>query len=266
MRYLAASVLVMALSSVPLPAAGQTKWQAPPSSWSAGQVKALLEDSPWAGKATVRAIVSASAVTPVSHATGFALPEIKKAVVTWESASLVRQARARAGHRVTSGDPKDGPTYSVSMRISASASVRLSGSRLDLNSMDMVVDEAALQRRGKPDLAPLRVEKHWVDSKGNVKTRPSDACRPLPPAQHTATGMGGFQTPAGFVTSGPPSNQNPVEDRPCKDEQVFVFYFPASDAIGSGEMVAFFAVIGGASVTRTFETSQMVLNGTVDLR
>src|SRR5687768_4492178 len=104
MRYVVVGALLVGLLSRGVLASSQVWVKLPPESWSASQVEAFLNDSPWAGKASVQRLVHR-----------FVYPK-HKAVVTWESASLVRQARARAAHVVAGADAGDVPIYSVSVR------------------------------------------------------------------------------------------------------------------------------------------------------
>lgn len=56
------------------------------------------------------------------------------------------------------------------------------------------------------------------------------------------------------------------DDLPCKTARVVVYHFPATDPIAASDRVEFTARVGPQIVTRTFEMSQMVVNGNLDIR
>ena len=267
MRYLAVVALVIGLLTGRVLASSQVWVKLPPASWSASQIEAFLDDSPWAGRANVQ------------RAARFAYPK-HKAVVTWESAPLVRQARVRSGRGLVNAASAQVPSYTVSVRLWGTArALELMGSpRILLQRMAM------LRRSGKADLTPIDVEAFLVDERGAVITPipvrdrmdvdggvTHDACGnfrgrmpgPLPPGVFEGSaGSYSFRGEADRIGNG----YLVRDDLPCKTALVFAYRFPASDAIAVGEQVEFAATLGPQTVTRTFEVSKMVVNGNLDLR
>jgi len=267
MRYLAVGALVIGLVSGRVLASSQDWVKSPATSWSASQIEAFLKDSPWAGKAKVQ------------HAARIAYPK-HQAVVTWESAPLVRLARVRSGSSLVSAASRGALAYTVS--------VRLWGTARALELMDSPPSRqsrtAMLRRSGKADLVPVDVEQFLVDPHGSVvaptpmRARMDadgavshDACGnfrgrmpgPLPPGNFEgSSGSYSFRSDADRI-----GNSYLVrDDLPCRTALVVVYHFPATDTFAVGEQVEFAATLGPQTVTRTFEISKMVVNGNLDLR
>ena len=258
MRYVAIVIVAVGLLSGRTLESSQVWSLAPVASWSDKQIQSLLSDSPWAGRAAVKPTGGGVNGYP-KH----------KAIVTWESASLVRQARARAGLPSGTVDSIGGPEYAVS--------VRLWGTERALGWMgspEMLMQRAALRRNGRPDLAPIGVERFLVDERGQLFA---------PLASGDRTGFDGRTThdACGNRDEETPESPDPHVEHggslaisyvPCKKGAVFVFRFPATDPLAATENVEFVATLGHnvnvglQTVTKAFQMSRMVVNGALDIR
>jgi hypothetical protein len=261
MRYLAVVALALGLLSARPLASSQVWGRTAVSSWSASQIDTFLNDSPWAGKALVQ------------RPPGLREYPKHKAIVTWESASLVRQARDRSGQTLKSAQKDD--TYMVSVRVWGTAKAL----------ENILVSRTALWRDGKPDLAPTRVENYLVNKKGAIvqplpmRERMNnfgqvilDACGHFKGQESSSSPLGNFdvEIPASAGLDSPADRAGGVwvvrDDLPCDTALVLVFHFPATDAIAPGERVEFTTMVGPQRITRTFQMSKMVVNGILDLR
>jgi hypothetical protein len=285
MRYVSVVALAIGLLSGSIAASSQV-WSTPASSWSASQINAILNDSPWAGKALIQR-------TPQLN-----YPK-HKAVVTWESASVIQQARARSGHFIADIDAGDVPTYTVSVRIWGTAmalepaGILTGGGTAVLHPSGSLpppigLQAFALERTGKPHLAPILMEQFQVDKRGAVVApipmrdrMDLDGTVTLDACGHVR-GRAFAPDPLGYFEGAPTTSSRPStaadhvgtapgtslirDDLPCDRALVLVVHFPATDAIAASEKVAFTARIGPQRVTRTFEMSKMVVNGNLDLR
>ena len=235
----------------------------PASSWSPEQVTAFLDDSPWAGRASVRKEERLARWYP-TH----------KAIVTWESASLVREVRGRLGQQALQRiDAPGEPTYRVSVRLWGTAKA------LEETVPQRTLDWTVLRRSGKPLLTATHVEMHLLKKDGTVAAPLPrrerldqwgriawDACnnliRSTPPSLGIGVGpidLGGFPAPAD-------GDWGVRHDLPCRTEAVFIFDFPASDPIAADEVVEFTSNLGRQTVSKTFQMHEMVVNGALNLR
>ena len=241
--------------------AAQDWYSTPVISWSASQVEKFLSESPWAGRVPLRSRNS------------------EKAVVTWESAPLVREARVHAGWRVL---PLMGPSdasYVVSVRLWGHENLLTLVEHLNHPTRGDAAsarlrERTMLVRQGRPGLTAANLEAHVVDDKGEFK-------RILPESErYGATAWPFFSDPFGsggeiidrcgnrIAGYGNPFGNDRLQDpgaRPCKRSALLLFGFPATESISKDESVEFVADFWGP-VRKAFRMRDMMVNGTLQLR
>jgi hypothetical protein len=143
---------------------------------------------------------------------------------------------------------------------------------------------AALKRSGKADVTPIRVEEFLVDERGRLVAPiplrdrrdvdgavTHDACghfRGRSPGPLATGNSDGVLASAGVRVSDADLIGNTYlvrDDLPCKTARVLVYHFPATEPLAASDRVEFTARVGPQAVTRTFEMSQMVVNGNLDV-
>ena len=241
--------------------AAQDWYSTPVISWSSSQVKKFLSESPWAGRVPLRSRNN------------------EKAVVTWESAPIVREARDRAGWRTLSSAGPTDASYVVSIQISGSetALALVEGfahpTRGDAYR-SRARDRTLLLRRGKPALSAAGMDAHVIDDKGARH-------RILPESQrYGAIAAPFYSDPLGYAGEivdrcgnriaayGNPFGNDLLQDhgpRPCNRSAVLVFSFPAMESISPDESVDFVSEVLGP-IRKTFHLRDMTINGALQLR
>jgi hypothetical protein len=169
--------------------AGATEiWEKPFNTWTDVELKQMQTDSPWAGKGSISRITSRG---------GSSQPVEEVVIVTWYSATPMRQAAVRqqiaAGAEVpadvTARLAQPAETYTVGIKVSGGQGTSYARSAAAAQA------ETFLMRDKKPPIAAVQVEGRMLDKDGKQVEMPA----PGPPRG----GGGGAPRSGGAPNNGP---------------------------------------------------------------
>jgi len=236
MRRLGTGLALCFYAVVGLAAAGV--WDTKPlTEWTDKETQAVLTDSPWAGK---------GALTNARSGGGFSPVPDWKITVAWRTGLPIRQALVRQ---------QIGPGGKIMAEQQAMLSAEDDAYVISVEGlpgmyapmMQNLAAQTALERDGKPPLAPVKGVAQLFDKDG----KPLDKL-PTPPARsggEPAAGRGG----RGFAGAGAPSDGTTA---------TLFFGFPKNDPITAADKdVEFSMTVGSYHLKHKFHLKDMMVKG-----
>lgn len=254
-RFVSTSVLVVLVAAGAALRAADV-WETKPfNTWTDKELKSLLEESPWSGKASLTYVKAGGELQAIDDTIR----------VRWSSALPMRQARAReivGQNGAVTGEIETAlaaPTefYEVAFEIGGASGGMAARSAVP------IAKETFLERDGKPRLAVVKVQATQLDKNGKVIEAPT------PPApgqtgggrgvsqsvgQGGGFGGGGQGGGGGFGRGGFGGNSG--------GSTVIVFAFPKTDPITLADKeVEIVSKVGQYNVKKKFKLKDMVVKG-----
>ena len=230
-----AAVGIWILVTVALGAAGV--WETKPfNSWSDSELKEVMANSPWVGKASLTHARAGGAARPIDDTV----------IATWTSALPIRQAVVRERVGIGGAVPREmeaflaepQPLYVIALKVQGMSAMAARG-------VEEIQKASTLNREGKAPIGAAQVEANMLDKDGKLAAPPQ---APVPGGDPGQRG-GGF---------GGAANANAAA--------MIVIGFPRDSAITMADKeVELVTRIGQYNVKRKFKLKDMAVNGVLEL-